>query len=253
MSNIFDALNKQRTHVRESAEPVVPLVPPRPPDLPPAPPVGDPERDLELERLRQRVLQELGPQESVSLTFTAAVDGEGASTMALLFARELARAERKPVLLVDGDLTGSPSSLTGALGGDDVSLPGLSDLLANRADLSACLLATEAPNLHFLPRGTELGSPIDLVKSDAIHALLKRLEQHYGFVIVDAASALFSPETAILGAACDGVVLVVRANRTRREVVQKGLRALRHQHCRMLGAVLNDRKYPIPDFLYRRL
>ena len=59
MSNIFDALNKQRHEVRDSAEPVVPLLTPRPPDLPPAPAVGDPARDLELERLRQNWAFEL--------------------------------------------------------------------------------------------------------------------------------------------------------------------------------------------------
>jgi hypothetical protein len=35
--------------------------------------------------------------------------------------------------------------------------------------------------------------------------------------------------------------------------VQRGLRLLHQSNCHVLGAVLNERCYPIPSFLYRRL
>ena len=62
-----------------------------------------------------------------------------------------------------------------------------------------------------------------------------------------------APETAIFASSTDGVVLVVRANRTRREVVQKAIDVLNKARCRLLGVVLNDRRYPIPGFIYRRI
>jgi protein-tyrosine kinase len=51
----------------------------------------------------------------------------------------------------------------------------------------------------------------------------------------------------------DGVVLVVRAGRTSREAVLQAKKRLQLAGARLLGVVLNDRTYPLPEFLYRRL
>ena len=252
MSNIFDALNKQQ-HVPSTPN-EAPLIPVHPQQSGGAlPEAGSTERDVEMERLRQRVLLELGPVSSATLVFTGAVEGEGSTTLALLFARELAQAEQRPILLVDADIDGYETSLSGAMKSLDAPRVGLTDLLLNRGELSEALLATEQPNLHFLHRGGNIGSPLDVVKNDAVRSLFKELERHYAYVIVDASPVLQAPETSLLGACADGVVVVVRANRTRREVVQKGLRLLSQGNCRILGAVLNERRYPIPPFVYRRL
>jgi Mrp family chromosome partitioning ATPase len=249
MSNIFDALNKQRASAK-TKEALLPLETiPREGALLPSP--GDVERDLEMERLRQRVLLELGAT-SGSIVFTGAVEGEGSTTLALLFARELARAEQKPVLLIDADVEGFPRSLSGALEGEVPAL-GFTDLLEGRIDSASALLATEQPDLYFLPRGNDLGSPLDLFKIDRIQRVFEDLRRHYAYLVIDASPLLQSPEASMIAAASDGVVMVVRANRTRREVVQRGLRILAQGHCRVLGAVLNERKFPIPPFLYRRL
>ena len=82
---------------------------------------------------------------------------------------------------------------------------------------------------------------------------MRELAKHYSFVLIDAAPPLDAPETGPLGAGTDGVVLVVRASRLRREVVQRAVQHLTKARCRVLGVILNDRRYPIPDFLYRRI
>lgn len=253
MSNIFDALNKQKgTPGQVRPDPIIPISP-ETEDSAALPAAGEPERDLEMERLRQRILLELGPLTSATLVFSGAVEGEGATTMALLFARELARAEKKPVLLIDADLAGYPQSLSGALRHENAPRPGLTDLLEERATLASTLLATEQPYLHFLPRGTEAGAPLDVIKPERVKRFFRELEQHYSFVVIDCSPLLLAPETGLLAGVTDGVVVVVRANRTRREIVQRALKVLQNGSCRVLGAVLNERRYPIPAFLYRRL
>ena len=77
--------------------------------------------------------------------------------------------------------------------------------------------------------------------------------KHYSFIVFDSAPSLAASETGPLAAGTDGVVLVVRANRVRREIVQKAVHLLTKARCRVLGVVLNDRRYPIPVFLYRRI
>jgi len=51
----------------------------------------------------------------------------------------------------------------------------------------------------------------------------------------------------------DGVVLVVSAERTRRAAACKIKEMLEAAQVRLLGAVLSDREFPIPERIYRRL
>lgn len=52
---------------------------------------------------------------------------------------------------------------------------------------------------------------------------------------------------------CDGLVLVLSALHTRRAVALQTKRALEEAGVRLLGTVLADREFPIPQNLYRRL
>jgi Mrp family chromosome partitioning ATPase len=51
----------------------------------------------------------------------------------------------------------------------------------------------------------------------------------------------------------DAVVLVIRHGGTRREVVRRAKETVERAGGKILGVVLNKRKFPIPEFLYRRL
>ena len=132
-------------------------------------------------------------------------------------------------------------------------LPGLVELLAGSIDLSKAVLSTDEPNLHFLPAGGDTTRPLEVLSSGRMRQFLEDMGQLYGFVIVDCPPILEHPEAPVLGALTEGMLLVVRAHRTRREVVQRALGLLQGARCRVLGVVLNRRSYPIPEFLYRRL
>lgn len=249
MSNIYDALNKGKQGATPRPAAAEPIAPATRRVLPPA---VDQATDHHLERIRQRIVLELGPDRAPVVVFTGAVPGEGTSTLALRFARELAVADPRPVLLVDGDLARGPDALSGVLQAAETT-SGLSDLLAGTLDLPRLVLGTEQPNLHFLPCGSTDVPNLDLVRSDRVDDALREMMRQYSFVVIDAGASLAAPETALLASPAAGVVLVVRANRTRREVVQRAVEALRRAHCRVLGVVLNDRRYPIPSFIYRRI
>jgi capsular exopolysaccharide synthesis family protein len=255
MSNIYDALSKKKE--QDKGEPgaaaaLTPLIPSRS-GVPQFPNLLHPSRDRELESLRRRILMDLGSNQVPILVFTGAVPGEGATTLALHFARELAEGERGLALLVDGDLQRSPHSLSSTLAASKDLPLGFTDVLAGRAELSSAVLGTELPNLHFLPCGQDLAAPMDLVRPDRVEHVLQEMARHYAFVVIDSGAPLEAAEAALLASATSGVVMVVRANRTRREVVQRAVQVLTRSRCRILGVVLNDRRYPIPGFLYRRV
>lgn len=262
MSNIYEALNRRKSaggvesaESAESAAPAEPLSPlvPRAERDRALPNAGSVARDRELEQLRQRILVEFDPATPTAILFAGAVPGEGASTLALLLARELAAWEQRPVLLIDADLGGFPRSLTGALGDGDDTGPGFSDVLADRAPLADGIRATEQSNLHFLPRGSAGLATTELMAPERLQRFVREAKRHYAFLVFDGSPLVLAAETARLAAAVDGAIIVVRAQRTRREVVQKATRLLQQARARSLGVVLNERRYPIPGFIYRRL
>ncbi len=249
MSNIYDALNKEKHGGAPRPPASEPIAPGARRSLPPA---GDRATDRHLERIRQRIILELGPDRPPVVVFTGAVPGEGTSTLALRFARELALADPRPVLLVDGDLARGLGTLSSVLQAADTT-PGLRDLLAGTGELPRLVLGTEQLNLHFLPCGCTDLPNLELVRSDRVEDALREMTRHYAFVVIDGGASLAAPEAALLASPTAGVVLVVRASRTRREVVHRAVEALNRARCRILGVVLNDRRYPIPGFIYRRI
>jgi len=82
---------------------------------------------------------------------------------------------------------------------------------------------------------------------------LAHLRIEFEFVLLQAPPAEESSDVALLGAMSEGVVLIVRANRTRRRTAQYVRQVLQTANARLLGTVLTDRVFPIPEGIYRRL
>jgi len=68
----------------------------------------------------------------------------------------------------------------------------------------------------------------------------------FGSTVSDAAAPLFCK-------ACDGAVLVLTANRTRKESATRAREILRNWNVELLGAVLDNRTFPVPESIYRLL
>jgi len=62
-----------------------------------------------------------------------------------------------------------------------------------------------------------------------------------------------SKEAIVLGALSDGVVLVLKANSSRKETARSAVQEFQTAKVRVLGAVLNQRKFPIPEAIYNKL
>ena len=67
------------------------------------------------------------------------------------------------------------------------------------------------------------------------------------------AATVSDPLASVFSRASDGAVLVVTANRTRREVALHAKQLLSQWNAELLGVVIDQRKFPIPEAIYRRL
>jgi Mrp family chromosome partitioning ATPase len=83
--------------------------------------------------------------------------------------------------------------------------------------------------------------------------LLAQLSGEFEYVLIDAPGAGVCGDAALIGQVTDAAVLVIEANSTRRMSARKAKESLDAAGVRLLGTVLHNRSFPIPEGLYKRL
>ncbi len=116
---------------------------------------------------------------------------------------------------------------------------GLSNLLIGDGTLSSFVTQTTVPLLEVLGSGPTPPNPVEILGSEACQAFLKEATSHYDQVIIDSAPILLANDAVVLGPAVDGVILVIRANRSSRGVARRACTLLTNVGTNVLGAVLN--------------
>jgi hypothetical protein len=87
----------------------------------------------------------------------------------------------------------------------------------------------------------------------SLHSRLCDLRREFDYSIVVGSPAGESNEAATMAQLADGIILVLSAHRTRRVAARKIKETLERSHAHLLGTVLSDRVFPIPERIYRRL
>ena len=151
----------------------------------------------------------------------------------------LEQAKHK-VILVDADLSNPTIHQHFDLGDQ----PGLSDLLLDfEADLRSTLVPW-SKYLSILTSGSkfedEVGRSFELLASDKMSELIGEIEMEAEIVIVSAPPILSSANTLVLASCVDGVIIVAREGRSRRERVVDAIDSLRELEINIVGAVLDQ-------------
>lgn len=79
------------------------------------------------------------------------------------------------------------------------------------------------------------------------------LKRSFSHILVDCPALKSSSDALIIAPMVDGVVLVVEADRTTKEQVTWAQRTIEKANGKLLGVVLNKRRYPIPELIHRWL
>jgi len=128
---------------------------------------------------------------------------------------------------------------------------GFSDALASTEPIRSFLRPLGKPNLWLLSCGSDPANPV--MDAHRLRVRISELRQHFEYVLIDSPALSVSTDAIILGGLADAVVLVLKAHSSRREAARKALQDLQKAGVRVLGAVLNQRTFPIPESLYRKL
>jgi hypothetical protein len=98
-----------------------------------------------------------------------------------------------------------------------------------------------------LRKQNEAGSSTDWISK------LAELRSYFEYAVIEGPPAAVSSEAAVLGQITDGLILVLGAHSTRKATARKLKESLEGAHSRILGTVLSERRFPIPERIYSRL
>ena len=171
-----------------------------------------------------------------SLLITSSGPAEGKTTTALNIAQAMARAGDRTVL-VDADMR--RPRLHKLLNITETAR-GLSSYLVGNHSLDEIIRETILPGLYFICAGPIPPNPVELLNSPRLADMLSQLTQRFDRVILDSPPVIAVTDAPIMSRLVDGVIMTVHGGRAHRDVVKRGVEAIRMVSGTILGVILNN-------------
>jgi Mrp family chromosome partitioning ATPase len=203
----------------------------------------------ELARLYRMIETSLPNISNRIVQFASAYSEEGASEIAFETAVIAARLIGKRILYIDtaAKQIGTPRKLP-----DNVRLPLDTLLLVGRPPHEGIAQAA-GTELYFAILHEREKDELSSVSISVLEQALVHLRPFFDLIILDSQAILKDAFGNALSKLTDGTILVVEAERTRAPVAEETKRLIEGSGGRIIGAILNRRRYYIPKFLYRLL
>jgi non-specific protein-tyrosine kinase len=181
------------------------------------------------------------PVHTILATSTSPDDGKSTTVanLAVTFA-----AAGSPTILVDADLRRPHLHQIFGLPND----AGLTTLIASMsrggesAQVELPLQETQVPNLRVLTSGPVPPNPAEMLASQKMAEVLALLRARADYVLIDTPPVIAVTDAAVLAPRVDGVLLVVNAGKTKRDLAVKARDVLQQVNANVLGVVLNNAK-----------
>jgi len=203
----------------------------------------------EVTKLVQRVFLLPGSEAPRTVVFAAPESGNGCTWISARAAELLASQVAGSVCLVDANLRNPGLHNHFAV----ENHRGLADALRQTGSVREFIQPLLSSNLSLISCGSSPEASQTLVSSERMRLLITELRSEFDYVLVDTPAINACPDAVALGAIADGVVIVLKANSSRRETARRIVRELEQAKAKPLGVVLNQRTFPIPDSIYSKL
>lgn len=197
--------------------------------------------------LESFLLGATGPS-AKKILITSCHSGEGKTTIACLMALNLALKAKARVLLIDGNYIHPELHSYFNV----AQKPGLWDGLES-VDEKTLVKKTSYGLLNILPCGSFSTTSVQWLRSGGLKQKLEQIISQYDYVIMESSSVLESSESAFLFKLFDGVLFILECEKTRWEVLQAAQDKVIQVGGKVLGAVLNKRRYYIPESVYAKI
>lgn len=189
-------------------------------------------------QLRTSVLLSTAGHPPKSLLVTSSLPSEGKTTTATNTAISLAQTGAK-VLIVDADMRRPRLHSVFGFSNNE----GLSTLLSSEytdSDILRIVKKDESNQLNLLTSGPIPPNPAELIGSEQMANLLKKLQTHFTHVVIDSPPITSFTDGVLIASLVDGVIIVVHSGKSSRQVVKRARQLLSDVGARILGVVLNN-------------
>jgi capsular exopolysaccharide synthesis family protein len=187
--------------------------------------------------LRTSVLLSSAEGSPRTILVTSAQPNDGKTITVLNLAVSLSQLGSS-VLIIDCDLR---RPMTHKVFDVDTQ-PGLSTYLSSDLDDDSIIRGLPIDNLWLIPSGPLPPNPAELISSAKMKTMLHDLSLRFDHILIDSPPISNVTDPVILSTLVDGVVLVVRDRKSKREAVRRARRELSAVGARVIGVVLNGTK-----------
>lgn len=185
--------------------------------------------------LRTNIQYSSFDDEYKTIVVTSSEPGEGKSTVSGNLALVLAQGEAK-VLLIDCDMRKPVLHKIFKL----TNANGLSDLLHCKNKMSLESISFKYnDNLTIITSGKIPPNPSEMLASKAMENFLKEMKSKFDYIILDTPPIHAVTDSQVLSRKADGVLLVVRANKTKKDLVNNSIESIKNINAKLIGIVLN--------------
>jgi Mrp family chromosome partitioning ATPase len=130
---------------------------------------------------------------------------------------------------------------------------GLAEATFESGPIQSFVQQIPEPDLWLMPSGKAAASLRFPAMADGLRVRIAELRETFRYVVIHSGPLRLETSAMLLSRWTDGVVLVLEANATRRDAARRVKDNLAAAGVSVLGVVLNNRTFPIPEAIYRRL
>ncbi|MCF7875093.1 MAG: CpsD/CapB family tyrosine-protein kinase [Candidatus Omnitrophica bacterium] len=168
----------------------------------------------------------------VVLGVTSAFPKEGksfcAANLAIAFAEE-----KEDTLLINANLRKQFLSVFGTK-----SNKGLSDFCSKESSFDEAISSTDLDHFFFMPQGPVFPNPQELLKTKNLDNLIEAAKKKFKKIVISLPPALTCADASLIGDKCDGIILVVSAQKNHLNSLVK-VKNILNRNTKIIGALLN--------------
>jgi capsular exopolysaccharide synthesis family protein len=190
------------------------------------------------------------PVHVIMATSTSPDDGKSTTiaNLAITFA-----ASGASTVLVDGDLRRPHIHTIFGLPNEQGLTTVVVDMAraaTGGAEPTIPLQNTQVANLQVLTSGPVPPNPAEILSSQRMAELLETLRGKADYILIDTPPIIAVTDAAVLASRVDGVLLVVNAGKTKRELAIKARDMLKQVNANVIGVVLNNAQVDKSAYAY---
>ena len=183
-----------------------------------------------------------------SFAITSSIDSEGKTLTSVNLAISLAQEfNNKSVLLIDADMRkGKVAKYLGIK-----SYPGLAELLQGNTEAETVFVNPGIDNLTVIVSGKSPKHHSELLNTKKMEQLLAIFKTKFDYILIDTPPVMPLTDACILGPMVDGVIVVVQAGRTQRDMLKHVESRLTQARSKIVGYILSQVEEHLPRYLYK--